>query len=63
MQALELKDRKFFTSAYLRPSLENGLMEMTMPDKPSHRLQRFRLTALGAQVRLFLAGMSSNNHP
>ena len=44
---LRLKHRPTFRANYLRPALENGLLEMTLPDKPSSRLQRYRLTAAG----------------
>ena len=33
--------------AYLRPALDSGLVEMTLPDKPNSRSQRYRLTAKG----------------
>lgn len=34
-------------AAYLSPTLEQGLVEMTVPDKPNSRLQKYRLTARG----------------
>lgn len=43
MIALGLKDRKSFRERYLLPALEDGLIEMTLPDKPNSRLQRYRL--------------------
>ncbi|MBF2759015.1 MAG: putative DNA binding domain-containing protein [Ectothiorhodospiraceae bacterium AqS1] len=45
--ALGLRDRKHFGDTYLQPALEAGLLEMTIPDKPNSRNQRYRLTDLG----------------
>ncbi|NLM70496.1 MAG: Fic family protein [Synergistaceae bacterium] len=45
--ALRLSDRKSFRERYLRPALAEGLIEMTIPDKPSSRLQKYRLTDKG----------------
>lgn len=44
---LGLKHTPHFRKAYLLPALEGGLIEMTLPDKPNSRSQRYRLTALG----------------
>lgn len=49
--ALGLADRKSFRERYLKPALANGLIEMTIPDKPNSRLQQYRLTEKG-QVEL-----------
>lgn len=46
-QLLKLKDKKSFTQRYLKPALNAGLIEMTLPDKPTSRLQQYQLTALG----------------
>ena len=45
--ALGLADREHFRQTYLLPALDAGLIEMTLPDKPNSRSQRYRLTALG----------------
>lgn len=45
--ALGLKHTPLFRKAYLLPTLEAGLIEMTLPDKPNSCSQRYRLTALG----------------
>ena len=42
-----LRDRNHFTSAYLRPALDAGMIEMTLPGKATSRNQRYRLTASG----------------
>jgi len=42
-EKLGLKDRKSFSDRYLKPALGAGLIEMTIPDKPTSRLQRYRL--------------------
>ena len=47
--ALGLSDRKSFRERYLRPALVDGLIEMTIPDKPNSRLQKYRLTDKGRQ--------------
>lgn len=36
-----------FRDRYLQPGLDAGLIEMTIPDKPSSSKQRYRLTPLG----------------
>lgn len=45
--ALGLKHAPHFREAYLLPAMEAGYLEMTLPDQPTSRLQRYRLTALG----------------
>ena len=53
-RALDLRDRKSFVDVYLKPALMNGLIEMTLPDKPNSRLQKYRLTDKGRQLRMGL---------
>lgn len=43
--ALGLLDRKSFSERYLKPALNAGLIEMTIPEKPNSRLQKYRLTS------------------
>ena len=42
-----LHDRKSFRELYLAPALAAGLIEMTIPEKPNSRLQKYRLADLG----------------
>lgn len=44
---LKLKDRENFRLNYLKPALDEGFIEMTIPDKPTSKLQRYRLTYKG----------------
>ena len=46
-ESLRRRDRHHFTTAYLRPALEAGLIEMTLPGKPTSQNQRYRRTAFG----------------
>jgi len=48
-QLLKLKDKKSFSQRYLKPALQEKVIEMTIPDKPTSRLQEYRLTKLGKQ--------------
>lgn len=46
-QALKLNDRKSFRTRYLKPALAQGLIDYTMPEKPTSPLQRYVLTEKG----------------
>ena len=48
-KALNLRDRKSFTKRYLEPALKAGLIKKTIPDKPSSRFQKYRITEDGRQ--------------
>jgi ATP-dependent DNA helicase RecG len=47
MKALGLKDEKHFREHYQQAAIAAGLIEMTIPEKPNSRLQKYRLTAKG----------------
>ena len=44
---LALRHRDNFIAAYLQPALDGGWIEMTIPHKPTSRLQKYRLTPAG----------------
>ena len=48
---LGLMHRENFRANYLKPALNQGLIEMTIPDKPNSSLQKYRLTPLGKQLK------------
>ena len=45
--ALNVTHRHYFRRQYIQPALEMGLIEYTIPEKPSSRLQRYKLTRKG----------------
>ena len=46
-EAMMLQDRSHFIAVYLEPAIGAGLIEMTLPDKPTSKNQRYRRTAKG----------------
>ncbi len=44
MAALGLKASNHFARAYLQPSLAAGVIEMTLPDRPRSKYQKYRRT-------------------
>jgi hypothetical protein len=51
MTKLALNHRPTFLYSYLQPALKAGLIEMTVPDKPRAKNQKYRLTAKGGMMR------------
>jgi len=48
LDALGMTHREHFRSTYMKPALETGVVEMTLPEKPnSSSNHRYRLKALG----------------
>jgi Fic/DOC family protein len=45
--ALKLLDRVHFQEKYLIPAISAGFLEMTNPDKPLSKLQKYRVTPIG----------------
>jgi predicted HTH transcriptional regulator len=46
-QAVGLQNREHFRQAYVEPLVKCGWLAMTVPDKPTSRLQKYRLTPKG----------------
>lgn len=55
-ERMQLKDRTHVRERYIEPALTQGLIEYTLPDKPSSRLQKYRLTVTGRALLQSLAG-------
>jgi len=51
MKKLGLSHRPTFRNNYLHPALAKGLIEMTVPDKPNSRLQKYRITQKGIYAK------------
>jgi ATP-dependent DNA helicase RecG len=49
ISALSLKNRTKFKQKYLNPLIEQGLLQMTIPDKPNSRMQKYQLTIAGLE--------------
>jgi len=58
-EALQLKHQESFRDNYLTPAIVNGLVEMTIPNKPNSSKQRYLLTIKGLILRdqLKIAGL------
>lgn len=50
MNIAERKDRTKFRNQVLNPMIETGLIEMTIPDKPTSSRQRYRITDKGRKL-------------
>ena len=48
---LKLKGEENFRNLILMPALDAGRMEMTIPEKPRSRLQKYQLTTEGKALR------------
>ncbi len=50
LEAFGLKSRRRLRETYIDPSLAAGLVEPTIPEKPTSRLQKYRLTEKGRRL-------------
>ena len=46
-----LADRTKFRRKYIHPLLEDGILELTIPDKPNSQNQKYRLAAKGIALK------------
>lgn len=51
---LNIKNRDYFRKAYIKEALFSELIEMTIPDKPNSRFQKYRLTEKGKTLQKLL---------
>ena len=50
-ELLSIKNRDYFRTDYLNPAINQGYVELTIPDKPNSRNQKYRLTAKGIALK------------
>ena len=50
-ELLSIKNRDYFRTDYLNPAINQGYVELTIPDKPNSQNQRYRLTAKGIALK------------
>ena len=50
MRKLNLKHSFNFRKNYLEPSMKDGYIEMTIPNKPNSKNQKYRLTMKGKKL-------------
>ena len=48
---LNLSDKRNYVKNYQNPAIDEGYLEMTIPDKPNSRNQKYRLTAKGLELQ------------
>lgn len=46
-----IKHRTYFCSTYIKPALEEGYIEFTLPNEKRSKLQQYRLTARGIALK------------
>ncbi len=51
LEKLQLKDRVYVMKEYLHPALEEMYIEMTIPEKPRSRNQKYKLTEKGLKIK------------
>lgn len=49
-----IKHRTYFRNTYIKPALDGGYIEFTLPNDKQSKLQKYRLTAKGLVLKEFL---------
>ena len=48
---LGITHRTYFRNTYLKPSMDEGYVEFTLPDEKQSKLQKYRLTEKGLALQ------------
>lgn len=51
LEIMGLRSRKSFKENYIDPAISAGYVQMTIPDTPTSKNQRYRLTAKGKSLQ------------
>ncbi len=49
-EVLMMHSRVYIKRKYINPLIESGLLEMTIPDKPTSSQQKYRITTKGLEL-------------
>ncbi len=60
-ERIGVRDASYFKTNYINPFMESGYFEMTIPDKPKSRFQKYRLSVKGRQLLNELSKSIQNN--
>ena len=63
-ELLSIKNRDYFRKDYLNPAINNGYIELTIPNKPNSQNQKYRITKKGLVLKELLkkeANIENNN--
>lgn len=58
---LGIKHRTYFRNTYLKPSINEGYIEFTLPNEKQSKLQKYRLTAKGLLLKETLKNNNLDN--
>lgn len=58
---LGIKHRTYFRNTYLKPSINEGYIEFTLPNEKQSKLQKYRLTAKGLLLKETLKNSNLDN--
>lgn len=61
MAALDLRDEEHFRRQYLQAGIAAGMLEMTRPEAPRSRMQKYRLTERGRQAARNIGSIQEKN--
>ena len=60
LEFMGLRDRTKFRNKYVKPLIEEGIIEMTIPEKPNSQNQKYRLTSKGIEWKEMIKKQSEN---
>ena len=63
LSAFGLRDRRRLRETYINPALKAGLIEYTIPEKPTSRNQQYRLTPSGTECYKIILKHTPNSPP
>lgn len=61
MAALDIRDEEHFRRQHLQAGIAAGVLEMTRPEAPSSRMQKYRLTERGRQAARNIGSIQEKN--